>query len=617
MSRKKQIKAKVVEGLNTSIDFDVFRVAKDLYEDLDTPVSLGCWMRCHYNEWEQLARMSVKPADYCDVPRTLKMRGLTACAKLRVPSRQAFFDDRSAVDFLRKYEGLSTGIDKRAVALATFRECEKKCRRTNTYFASRRARMLSFPRLTEEVLFDARRIISDVLGDFNVEEWLSSCSVGPGVNSGYRFTSDIDKLSRGPLGVTEEFEPFSLAFCEEFQGWFNARTSDGQKPDEVLHVWTSSTYASVPKDALTDRSIETQPLLNAFAQRGIGIMMARRLKLHCGIDLSDQSANQLLASTASITGRDATVDLRNASALICLELIRELYPSDWFHAMNITRCHWIKLPDGAQDEKLQQMSGMGNGYTFEMQTLLFYALSMAVAEKFIRRPKVRVYGDDIILPSSCYDTLCAVFATLGFEVNLKKSYATGKFRESCGTDWWDGFNVRPYFLKERISDVSAIVSLANGLRRLANRHSGANFCDVRFARSYFRCVRGIPPHLRKWIAVGFTESDDFICGDIYRQGFTIRFVTKRIPVTMLAHARTAMLYRMYARSRDESCETPYVESPLFPGGEGGSASMVANYQRKLGHWGAKHVPYWQIKPYGAGAGPMYWARASTRKCREA
>jgi len=83
---------------------------------------------------------------------------------------------------------------------------------------------------------------------------------------------------------------------------------------------------------------------------------------------------------------------------------------------------------------------------------------------------VRVYGDDIIVP---VDTLVHVIRYLeafGLKVNTDKTFGTGKFRESCGGDYYDGVDVTPVRVRRilpasrgDVPEVIAAVSLMNRL----------------------------------------------------------------------------------------------------------------------------------------------------------
>jgi len=54
---------------------------------------------------------------------------------------------------------------------------------------------------------------------------------------------------------------------------------------------------------------------------------------------------------------------------------------------------------------------------------------------------VRVYGDDIIIPTDMVSEALRSLTAYGFVVNRHKSFWNGKFRESCGGDFYDGIDV--------------------------------------------------------------------------------------------------------------------------------------------------------------------------------
>jgi hypothetical protein len=84
----------------------------------------------------------------------------------------------------------------------------------------------------------------------------------------------------------------------------------------------------------------------------------------------------------------------------------------------------------------------------------------------------------------------------GFILNKKKSHSDSLFRESCGAHYFSGYDVKPIFLKERVTSVPAIYRLANAIRRLAHRHAARLGCDARFRKAYDHLVKSIPVALR-------------------------------------------------------------------------------------------------------------------------
>jgi hypothetical protein len=83
---------------------------------------------------------------------------------------------------------------------------------------------------------------------------------------------------------------------------------------------------------------------------------------------------------------------------------------------------------------------------------------------------VRVYGDDIIVPVDYVASVIRHLELFGFKVNTGKSFWTGKFRESCGKEFYDGLSVsvqrvRTEFPASRkdVAQIVSTVSLRNQL----------------------------------------------------------------------------------------------------------------------------------------------------------
>jgi hypothetical protein len=57
------------------------------------------------------------------------------------------------------------------------------------------------------------------------------------------------------------------------------------------------------------------------------------------------------------------------------------------------------------------------------------------------RGRVRVFGDDIIVPKEYVLPVIHELENFGFRVNMHKSFWTGRFRESCGREYYEGEDV--------------------------------------------------------------------------------------------------------------------------------------------------------------------------------
>jgi len=145
-------------------------------------------------------------------------------------------------------------------------------------------------------------------------------------------------------------------------------------------------------------------------------------------------------------------------------------------------------------KKLEQFSSMGNGFTFELETLIFWAITSHSCESTGSSGKVYVFGDDIICESRSVTAVTAALRFFGFTLNEDKSFADGHFKESCGGDFWDGRPVRPFFLKESLDEPHKLIAAANGIRRLGQDLFGS---DRPFVRIHDAILRALPLRVRR------------------------------------------------------------------------------------------------------------------------
>ena len=211
--------------------------------------------------------------------------------------------------------------------------------------------------------------------------------------------------------------------------------------------------AFVPKDKRKVRQIAIEPSLNMFLQQGIGRFMFSLLRKH-GIDLRDQTKNQRLARQGSIDGSLATIDLTDASSRICLGLVEDLLPPDWFELLCLCRSPRGLLPSG-EHLTYHSFSTQGNAYTFPLETLIFEAILWSSDSL------KGIYGDDIIVKSEDFYECISRLTCCGFLVNTEKSYASGRFRESCGGDYVLGLACRPVYYRESAKVDSDLCTLHN------------------------------------------------------------------------------------------------------------------------------------------------------------
>jgi hypothetical protein len=243
----------------------------------------------------------------------------------------------------------------------------------------------------------------------------------------------------------------SANFTNPEEGLSQVWLGNGEEEEWVDIEIHAARLSFVPKNAKTDRAICTEPQLNGMFQLAVGDVIAARLR-RVGIDIRDQTPNQRAARDGSISGETATLDLTSASDTVSLGLCEHLLPPEWYDLLYRLRSCEVEV--GGQIHRLAKISSMGNGFTFPLETLIFWALSSSVQEIYAHdaKDRVLVYGDDIVVASRAAVPLIGVLRDLGFVPNPSKSFWTGTFRESCGKDYVSGIDVRPVFSRTRSYD---------------------------------------------------------------------------------------------------------------------------------------------------------------------
>lgn len=260
-----------------------------------------------------------------------------------------------------------------------------------------------------------------------------------------------------------------------------------------FQLCSGNRITTVPKDRDIDRPIACEPMMNMYIQKGIGGFIREALKRR-GIDLDDQTVNQELARLGSITDELATVDLASASDSVSLSICSLLLPREWYDLLLLTRSDCGLLPDGSFIT-YEKVSSMGNGFTFELESLIFWAITQSCEDYMSdqrkwERHKCSVYGDDIVCRSRTVPLLTMVLSTCGFNLNVDKTFSIGPFRESCGKHFFRGVDVTPIFIRNETFDIQDQLLYANNLRRWNRRLFGVD--DPRYVSVYKWFVKQLP-----------------------------------------------------------------------------------------------------------------------------
>jgi len=241
---------------------------------------------------------------------------------------------------------------------------------------------------------------------------------------------------------------------------------------------------SVPKTLKTPRIIGIEPTCMQYAQQGISRLFVEHKNrddiLSHMLGIKDQIPNQEMALDGSLYGNLATLDLSEASDRVSNQHVRLLTQNYSWLAEGIDACRSRKADvPGHGVLRLAKFASMGSALCFPMEAAVFLTVIFMGIQKDRSVPltraaiagyvgKVRVYGDDIVVPVEHVDSVVAMLETFGFRVNSGKSFWTGKFRESCGKEYYAGHDVSVVRFREILpthrkhaSPVMSTVSLRN------------------------------------------------------------------------------------------------------------------------------------------------------------
>jgi len=246
---------------------------------------------------------------------------------------------------------------------------------------------------------------------------------------------------------------------------------------------SSARLISVAKNSTSRRTITVEPMLNQFVQQGLNILLRDSISeckiLRNSIALTDQSLNQVQALEGSLYDNWATIDLKSASDLLSVSLVRSVFRHNPRFLEDMMDCRSTEVECKELTVTLGKFAGMGNALTFPVQSICFAVVCLAaIMDQDGTKPsyrnllrasrRIRVYGDDIIVSKRYAHQCVAWLHDVGLQVNNKKSFLEGNFKESCGVDAFRGVDITPQYIKHQPDFTVASPSMLAGFVSLSN-----------------------------------------------------------------------------------------------------------------------------------------------------
>jgi hypothetical protein len=236
--------------------------------------------------------------------------------------------------------------------------------------------------------------------------------------------------------------------------YFNADECTLLEPEAEIPV----KVITVPKTLKTPRIIAMEPAHMQYMQQALLAKIVRfghvndePFNWFC--HSNDQTPNRIMARKGSIDESLSTLDLSSASDRVSYSHVRDLLARHPLLMEFVDACRSQKADvPGYGIIPLSKFASMGSALTFPLEamvftTIVFLAIESALGHQLTLsdiksfKGSVSVYGDDIIIPTDYAPVVIEWLNSNNMLVNHSKSFWTGKFRESCGSDWFDGFDV--------------------------------------------------------------------------------------------------------------------------------------------------------------------------------
>jgi len=365
-------------------------------------------------------------------------------------------------------------------------------------------------------------------------------------NSKYRQRTWTDRLERVfPSG--DFLFPSVSHYAEHYDG-LTFLEPGSELPVRVI---------SVPKTQKTPRIIAIEPTAMQYAQQAVLEPLVAYIEgdslLSQLIGFSDQLPNQQLAESGSRSGNLATLDLSEASDRVSNQLVRTMLRNfpHLHEAIDACRSRRADVP-GHGIVRLAKFASMGSALCFPIEAMVFLTLTFLGIEqelntRFSSRSalkqytgQVRIYGDDIICPVDSVYSVVSSLEHFGARVGAAKSFWIGRFRESCGKEYYDGHDVSivkvrrlfPYTRKD-VPEVISLVELRNQLY-LAGYWSTVRWLDdvIQEILKYFPYVHQSSPVLGRISYLGLYDQGRW-CEHLHSPLVKGYVVSSRLPVDKL------------------------------------------------------------------------------------
>lgn len=268
----------------------------------------------------------------------------------------------------------------------------------------------------------------------------------------------------------------------------------------------------VPKTLKTPRVIAIEPVWQQYCQQAllrclVPLLEGETSPVRGHVNFEKQAVNGAMALENSRTREFATLDLSEASDRVNAALVAEIlrpFPA-LRKAVFSCRSKYAKTPSG-HVVPLKKFASMGSALCFPFEAMVFNAIvvSRILVHRNLRptsrnirtcQRDVFVYGDDILCRSTEVEAVVDGLHSAGLKVNLAKTFAKSHFRESCGTDAFNGSVTTPVYVRslppESARSTSELLSWVSTSNLFYKK---GYWKTAQWLRDFIEAIVGVVPH---------------------------------------------------------------------------------------------------------------------------
>ena len=360
-------------------------------------------------------------------------------------------------------------------------------------------------------------------------------------------------------------------FLDEYEtvSWLEP---DAEMPVKVI---------SVPKTLKTPRIIAIEPTCMQYMQQALLEAIVPRLEasyLAPMIGFTDQTPNQSMARLGSrFNGSLATLDLSDASDRVSIRLVEAMFKNHphLLGAILACRSQRADVP-GHGIISLSKFASMGSALTFPVEAMAFLAMVFLGIEKELNTQfrsqadisqfcgQVRIYGDDIIVPVDYVPSVVDQLERFNARVGSSKSFWTGRFRESCGMEFFEGHDITVIKVRQEAPDsrrdAKGCISWVATRNQFYNAGlwSGAQYMDSILGKvlKYFPNVESTSSALGRICSLGWKADRE--CDMLHRPLVKANVVKSRLPINAI-DGQDALLKFFLKRGSLPSADRKHLE----------------------------------------------------------